>query len=120
LLQDLWKAFPGNGARARCHGQVLSRRRNHLEVSTVEKGFIPGTLQEAPDIYAGIAVDFCELYDASANDAGGIFDHHGLTGLVGNDQTVHVDPRVGPVIRFTVQQAADRDDGDLRHLCLWH
>src|SRR5882672_8879427 len=75
--------------------------------------------EESPHIDPLVALDVGELNDASANDAGRIFDDHSLTRLIRRNQPVDVDPSVRPRPEFSIEHAADRHDRDLRLLLGW-
>src|SRR5213075_1166760 len=51
----------------------------------------------------------------ATNDPGRVFDDKRLTGLIGDDESVYVDPVVGPGTEFSIEEAADRNNRNLRH-----
>ena len=98
---------------------ALRNGADHFEVGVVEESSLLAEAEEAPNVNALVALDFGKLNDAGADDAGGIFDDDGLTGLIGGEEAIDMNPIVGPRTEFAIEQAANGNDRDLRLFIGW-
>ena len=92
---------------------------DNFEVRVVQESALLADAEESPGIDALVALDFGKLNNANANNTGRIFDDKRLARLVRADEAIDVNPVVGPLPEFAIEQAADGDDWDLRLFVGW-